>query len=107
MESRIVAYPLTHTVHVDLTCPIPVHDLPDTDDQACPPLAPCCNVCGSSENLVFVGSTHALADAWHTVLNSDPLVDSDEECPDEHLRVDYSRSFAAHRTRECSSEDCR
>ncbi|KIJ21569.1 hypothetical protein PAXINDRAFT_152031 [Paxillus involutus ATCC 200175] len=29
--------------------------------------------------------------AWHTVLNSDPLVDSDEECPDEHLRVDYNR----------------
>lgn len=33
----------------------------------------------------------ANTDAWHTVLNSDPLVDSDEECPDEHLRLDYSR----------------
>jgi len=32
-----------------------------------------------------------LQHAWHTVLNSDPLVDSDEECPDEHLRVDYNR----------------
>lgn len=32
-----------------------------------------------------------ITDAWHTVLNSDPLVDSDEECPDEHLRLDYSR----------------
>lgn len=31
-----------------------------------------------------------ITDAWHTVLNSDPLVDSDEECPDEHLRLDYS-----------------
>ncbi|KAF9229515.1 hypothetical protein BS17DRAFT_25246 [Gyrodon lividus] len=25
------------------------------------------------------------------LLNSDPLVDSDEECPDEHIRVDYNR----------------
>jgi hypothetical protein len=33
---------------------------------------------------------HIITDAWHTVLNSDPLVDSDEECPDEHLRLDYS-----------------
>ena len=33
---------------------------------------------------------HIIVDAWHTVLNSDPLVDSDEECPDEHLRLDYS-----------------
>lgn len=33
-----------------------------------------------------------ITDAWHTVLNSDPLVDSDEECPDEHLRLDYSGS---------------
>jgi len=32
-----------------------------------------------------------LQHAWHTVLNSDPLVDSDEECPDEHLRLDYDR----------------
>ncbi|KAF9270416.1 hypothetical protein L218DRAFT_33326 [Marasmius fiardii PR-910] len=28
--------------------------------------------------------------AWHSVLNSDPLLDSDEE-PDEHVRVDYAR----------------
>ena len=35
-------------------------------------------------------SAHMITDAWHTVLNSDPLVDSDEECPDEHLRLDYS-----------------
>lgn len=34
-----------------------------------------------------------ITDAWHTVLNSDPLVDSDEECPDEHLRLDYSGSL--------------
>ncbi|KAN0100792.1 hypothetical protein V8E55_000776 [Tylopilus felleus] len=32
-----------------------------------------------------------LQHAWHTVLTSDPLVDSDEECPDEHLRLDYNR----------------
>ncbi|KAH7883778.1 hypothetical protein F5I97DRAFT_1589185 [Phlebopus sp. FC_14] len=32
-----------------------------------------------------------LEHAWHTVLNSDPLLDSDEECPDEHVRLDYSR----------------
>jgi len=32
-----------------------------------------------------------LQHAWHTVLDSDPLVDSDEECPDEHLRLDYNR----------------
>ncbi|KAI9572782.1 hypothetical protein HD554DRAFT_2167807 [Boletus coccyginus] len=32
-----------------------------------------------------------LQHAWHTVLNSDPLVDSDEDCPDEHLRLDYNR----------------
>ena len=28
-------------------------------------------------------------DAWRTVLDSDPLVDSDEECPDEHTRLEY------------------
>ncbi|KIJ68228.1 hypothetical protein HYDPIDRAFT_106378 [Hydnomerulius pinastri MD-312] len=32
-----------------------------------------------------------LQHAWHTVLNSDPLVDSDEERPDEHIRLDYNR----------------
>lgn len=40
-------------------------------------------------------SSTRCSDAWHTVLTSDPLVDSDEECPDEHLRLDYSGSLAA------------
>ncbi|KIO02300.1 hypothetical protein M404DRAFT_27919 [Pisolithus tinctorius Marx 270] len=31
------------------------------------------------------------ADAWHMVRNSDPLADSDEECPDIHTRLDYSK----------------
>ncbi|KAL4069491.1 hypothetical protein J3A83DRAFT_4373774 [Scleroderma citrinum] len=29
--------------------------------------------------------------AWRTVLDSDPLADSDEEFPDEHTRLDYAR----------------
>jgi len=32
-----------------------------------------------------------LQQAWHMVLNSDPLLDSDEENPDEHIRLDYTR----------------
>jgi len=30
-------------------------------------------------------------DAWRTVLDSDPLAESDEEFPDEHTRLDYGR----------------
>ncbi|KAG0709072.1 hypothetical protein DFH29DRAFT_890391 [Suillus ampliporus] len=30
-----------------------------------------------------------LQHAWHTVMNTDPLVDSDEECHDSHVRTDY------------------
>jgi hypothetical protein len=30
-------------------------------------------------------------DAWHNVMTADPLADSDEENPDEHVRLDYSR----------------
>lgn len=29
-------------------------------------------------------------DAWHMVTTSDPLLDSDDEDPDEHVRLDYS-----------------
>jgi len=29
------------------------------------------------------------AEAWHVVTNTDPLLDSDEEFMDEHVRVDY------------------
>jgi len=29
--------------------------------------------------------------AWHLVITTDPLVDSDEEQPDEHVRLDYTR----------------
>jgi hypothetical protein len=28
-------------------------------------------------------------DAWHNIMTSDPLIDSDEESPDEHTRLDY------------------
>ncbi|KAG1755075.1 uncharacterized protein EDB91DRAFT_271327 [Suillus paluster] len=30
-----------------------------------------------------------LQHAWHTVMTTDPLVDSDEECHDSHVRTDY------------------
>ncbi|OAX44820.1 hypothetical protein K503DRAFT_764708 [Rhizopogon vinicolor AM-OR11-026] len=30
-----------------------------------------------------------LQHAWHTVMTTDPLVDSDEECHDGHVRTDY------------------
>lgn len=39
----------------------------------------------------FVPPRNMLQHAWHTVHNSDPLADSDEECPDVHTRVDYSK----------------
>ncbi|EGO00101.1 hypothetical protein SERLA73DRAFT_180531 [Serpula lacrymans var. lacrymans S7.3] len=29
--------------------------------------------------------------AWHTAMTADPLIDSDEENPDEHVRLDYVR----------------
>jgi len=32
-----------------------------------------------------------LEHAWHVVLTTDPLVDSDEETGDEHVRLDYIR----------------
>ncbi|KAG6850314.1 hypothetical protein H0H93_014889 [Arthromyces matolae] len=32
-----------------------------------------------------------LEQAWHTVTTTDPLLDSDEECADEHLRYDYGK----------------
>ncbi|ESK98397.1 hypothetical protein Moror_147 [Moniliophthora roreri MCA 2997] len=32
-----------------------------------------------------------LNQAWHTIKNTDPLLDSDEEHPDEHNRVEYAR----------------
>ncbi|KAI6045010.1 hypothetical protein EDC04DRAFT_2889221 [Pisolithus marmoratus] len=32
-----------------------------------------------------------LQHAWHTVQNLNPLVDSDEECPDIQTRIDYSK----------------
>ncbi|EGO01145.1 hypothetical protein SERLA73DRAFT_179227 [Serpula lacrymans var. lacrymans S7.3] len=32
-----------------------------------------------------------LQQAWHVIMNTDPLVDSDEELPDQHVRHDYSR----------------
>lgn len=32
-----------------------------------------------------------LQNAWRTVLDSDPLAESDEEFPDEHTRLDYTR----------------
>jgi hypothetical protein len=41
----------------------------------------------------FVCST---SDAWHTVMTTDPLVDSDEECHDGHVRTDYSTSISFH-----------
>lgn len=30
-------------------------------------------------------------DAWHTINTTDPLLDSDEENPDEHVRLDYCK----------------
>ncbi|KAI6132658.1 hypothetical protein EDD16DRAFT_1890822 [Pisolithus croceorrhizus] len=39
----------------------------------------------------FASQRNMLQHAWHTVHDSDPLVDSDEECPDVHTRVDYSK----------------
>lgn len=39
----------------------------------------------------FVPQRNMLQHAWHTVHNSDPLADSDEECRDVHTRVDYSK----------------
>ncbi|KAJ8596530.1 hypothetical protein M405DRAFT_153406 [Rhizopogon salebrosus TDB-379] len=30
-----------------------------------------------------------LQHAWHTVMTTDPLIDSDEECHDGHIRTDY------------------
>ncbi|KAI6136804.1 hypothetical protein F5141DRAFT_50276 [Pisolithus sp. B1] len=39
----------------------------------------------------FVPQRNMLQHAWRTVRNSDPLADSDEECPDVHTRVDYSK----------------
>ena len=55
-------------------------------------LEPCFSVCASHYTLAqaLIAYAHIITDAWHTVLNSDPLMDSDEECPDEHLRLDYS-----------------
>jgi len=32
-----------------------------------------------------------LQQAWHIVNATDPLLDSDDENPDEHIRLDYSR----------------
>ncbi|KAJ7139854.1 hypothetical protein C8R44DRAFT_765583 [Mycena epipterygia] len=32
-----------------------------------------------------------LEQAWHTVMTYDPLIDSDEESQDEHVRVEYTR----------------
>jgi len=29
--------------------------------------------------------------AWHVVTSTDPLLDSDEELADEHVRLDYTR----------------
>jgi len=34
-------------------------------------------------------------DAWHVVTFSDPLVESDEEFADEHVRLDYSLFFSS------------
>lgn len=39
----------------------------------------------------FAPQRNMLQHAWHTVHNSDPLADSDEECRDVHTRVDYSK----------------
>ncbi|KAI6153413.1 hypothetical protein BKA82DRAFT_4089737 [Pisolithus tinctorius] len=38
-----------------------------------------------------VPQRNMLQHAWHMVRNSDPLADSDEECPDIHTRLDYSK----------------
>jgi hypothetical protein len=34
-------------------------------------------------------------DAWHAVKTTDPLLDSDEENPDDHVRLDY-REYNCH-----------
>jgi len=34
-----------------------------------------------------------LQQAWHIVATTDPLMDSDEEHPDEHVHLDYSRKL--------------
>jgi hypothetical protein len=34
------------------------------------------------------------AEAWHIVATTDPLMDSDEEHPDEHVHLDYSESHS-------------
>lgn len=63
------------------------HDLADL--RACPS-APCCRV--RSLAMFTCRIVSSVLDAWRTVLDSDPLAESDEEFPDEHTRLDYSRS---------------
>ncbi|EEB96384.1 hypothetical protein MPER_04492, partial [Moniliophthora perniciosa FA553] len=38
-----------------------------------------------------------LNQAWHTIKNTDPLLDSDEEHPDEHNRVEYGTNVVSFR----------
>ncbi|OJA11739.1 hypothetical protein AZE42_02926 [Rhizopogon vesiculosus] len=40
-------------------------------------------------NAAHTSVTSSASDAWHTVMTTDPLVDSDEECHDGHVRTDY------------------
>lgn len=35
---------------------------------------------------------HETTEAWHTVMNYDPLIDSDDESQDEHVRLEYSET---------------
>ncbi|KAJ7919162.1 hypothetical protein B0H13DRAFT_1990639 [Mycena leptocephala] len=35
-----------------------------------------------------------LEQAWHTVMNYDPLIDSDDESQDEHVRLEYTRRLS-------------
>lgn len=34
-----------------------------------------------------------MSEAWHSIMTTDPLADSDEEPHDEHVRLDYSALF--------------
>lgn len=43
----------------------------------------------SSFTMRLVYSFLRTSDAWHTVMTTDPLIDSDEECRDGYVRTDY------------------
>lgn len=50
--------------------------------------------------MLITKARHLRTDAWHVAASTDPLLDSDEELMDEHVRNDYSEFLElVHQTR--------